>query len=132
MTTQRTERVAALIQQEISTMLVRGLKAPRIGFVTITGAKVSPDLREAWVYYAVHGDEKVRADTAKGLDAARGFIRRELGKALKTKVTPELHFVYDEAIEHGDRIERLIKQVHEEEQRREQVEGEQRDPNETG
>ncbi len=132
MTTQRTERVAALIQQEISTMLVRGLKDPRIGFVTITGAKVSPDLREAWVYYAVHGDEKVRADTAKGLDAARGFIRRELGKALKTKVTPELHFVYDEAIEHGDRIERLIKQVHEEEQRREQVEGEQRDPNETG
>ncbi|MGI5861424.1 MAG: 30S ribosome-binding factor RbfA [Myxococcales bacterium] len=127
MTTQRTERVAALIQQEIGNMLVRGLKDPRIGFVTITGAKVSPDLREAWVYYAVHGDEKVRADTAKGLDAARGFIRRELGKALKTKVTPGLHFVYDEAIDNGDRIERLIKQVHEEDERREQVEGDSRE-----
>jgi ribosome-binding factor A len=119
MASQRLERVAALIQQEIGSMLVRGLKDPRIGFVTVTGAKVSPDLREAWVYYAVHGDEKAREDTSRGLEAARGYIRRELGKVLKLRCTPEVHFVFDEAIEQGDRIEQLIRQVHEQDVRRE-------------
>jgi ribosome-binding factor A len=118
-TNSRLERVAALIQQEVGSMFARGLKDPRIGFVTITGAKVSPDLREAWVYYAVHGDERTRQETAKGLEAARGYVRRELGKALTMRVTPDVHFVVDEAIDRGDRIERLIKQVHEEEKERE-------------
>jgi ribosome-binding factor A len=116
----RIDRVAALIQQEIGNMLTRGLKDPRIGFVTITGAKASPDLREAWIYYAVHGDERARQETAKGLEAARGYIRRELGKAMSIRVTPELHFVVDEAIDRGDRIEQLLKQVHDEDEKREQ------------
>jgi ribosome-binding factor A len=114
----RIERVAELIQQEIGQMVVRGLKDPRIGLLTITGAKVSPDMREAWVYYAVHGDERARQETAIGLEAARGYIRRELGKAIRLRVTPELHFVFDQAIERGDRIERLLKQVHEQDRNR--------------
>jgi ribosome-binding factor A len=118
MASTRLERVAALIQQEIGRMLVRGLKDPRIGFVTITGAKVSPDLREAWVYYAVHGDERSRQETAAGLEAASGYLRRELGKGLTMRTTPKLNFVFDEAIERGDRIERLLKDVREQDQRR--------------
>jgi ribosome-binding factor A len=107
----RGERVAELIQQEISQLLIRGLKDPRIGLLTITGAKVSPDLREAWVYYAVHGEAKERRDAQEGLEAARGFIRREVGRAVRLRLTPELHFVFDEAIERGDRIEQLLRQV---------------------
>jgi ribosome-binding factor A len=114
----RLERVAELIQQEVGSLLIRGLKDPRIGFVTITGAKVSPDLREAWVYYAVHGDERARQDTALGLEAAKGYIRREVGRAISLRVLPALHFVVDEAIDRGDRIERLIKQVHDDDKQR--------------
>ncbi len=108
----RTERVAALIQQELGRIFARGLKDPRIGFITITGAKVSPDLREAWIYYAVHGGEAERARTAEGLSAARGFLRRELGAHLTLRVTPDLHFVVDKAIDHGARIDALISEVH--------------------
>lgn len=108
----RTERVAALIQEELGRIFARGLKDPRIGFITLTGAKVSPDLREAWIYYAVHGGDAERARTAQGLMAARGFLRRELGARLSLRVTPDLHFVVDEAIDHGARIDELIQQVH--------------------
>lgn len=107
----RTERVAALIQQELGQIFVRGLKDPRIGFVTLTGAKVSPDLREAWIYYTVHGDEADRRRTARGLEAARGFLRRELSARLTLRVTPELHFVIDTAIDHGARIDELLNEV---------------------
>jgi len=118
----RVERVAAVIQEEVGRMLTRGLKDPRIGFVTITGAKVSPDLREAWVYYAVHGDTRVRQDTATGLAAASGYIRRELGQALRLKTIPQLHFVLDEAIDRGERIEQLLREVHEQDRAREEHE----------
>ena len=114
----RQERVAEAIQHEVGQMLIRGLKDPRIGLVTVTGAKVSPDLREAWVYYAVHGDARVRQDTAVGLEAAKGFIRREIGKAVRLRSTPELHFVVDESIDRGERIEQLLKQVHEQDAER--------------
>ena len=117
-TSSRQERVAEAIQHEVGQMLIRGLKDPRIGLVTVTGAKVSPDLREAWVFYAVHGDARVRQDTAVGLDAAKGFIRRELGKAVRLRVTPAPHFVVDESIDRGERIEQLLKQVHDEEEQR--------------
>ena len=120
-TQSRQEKVAEAIQHEVSQMLIRGLKDPRIGLlVTITGAKVSPDLREAWVYYAVHGDARVRQDTAIGLDAAKGFIRREIGKAVRLRTTPELHFVFDESIDRGERIEQLLKRVHEQDAERAQ------------
>lgn len=108
----RTERVAALIQEELGRIFARGLKDPRVGFITLTGAKVSPDLREAWVYYTVHGGEAERTRTAQGLMAARGYLRRELGANLSLRVTPDLHFVIDKAIDHGARIDELIQQVH--------------------
>ena len=99
----RPERVAHLLQQRLAELFARGLKDPRLGLVTITGVKISPDLREARVYWTVHGDEEVRKATAKGLSAARGYLRHEL-TTLGLRVLPDLHFTYDEAIDRGDRI----------------------------
>lgn len=107
----RPERVAQLIQQKLGEIFARGLKDPRVGFVTITGVKMSADLRDARVYWAVHGDEKTRTETKQGIEAARGFLRREVGRGLELRLTPDLHFTYDEAIERGSRIEELLREV---------------------
>jgi len=114
----RPERVAQVIQQLLGELFARGMRDPRIGLVTITGVKMSPDLREARVYWTVHGDASQRKHTAKGLDKARGFLRREIGLQLKLRMTPDLYFTYDEAIDRGERIEQLIRSVHEEDRNR--------------
>jgi ribosome-binding factor A len=114
----RPERVAHMVQHLLGERFARGMRDPRIGFVTITGVKMSPDLREARVYWTVHGDAGQRAYTAKGLEHARGYLRREIAVELKLRVVPDLHFIYDEAIDRGERIEQLIRQVHEEEDAR--------------
>src|SRR3954470_9498505 len=114
----RPERVAQMVQQLLGEIFARGMRDPRIGFVTITGVKMSPDLREARVYWTVHGDAEQRKHTERGLESARGFLRREIGSALKLRVVPDVRFTYDEAIDRGDRIEQLIKQVHDEDKGR--------------
>src|SRR3954470_5448873 len=114
----RPERVAQMVQELLGEIFARGMRDPRIGLVTITGVKMSPDLREARVYWTVHGDPEQRKHTAKGLDNARGFLRREIAAELKLGVTPDLHFTYDEAIDRGERIEQLIREVHDEEDAR--------------
>src|SRR5437588_7204176 len=114
----RPERVAQMVQELLGERFARGMRDPRIGLVTITGVKMSPDLREARVYWTVHGDAEQRKHTAKGLDNARGYLRHELGVELKLRITPDLHFTYDEAIDRGERIEQLIRQVHDEEGKR--------------
>ena len=108
----RPERVAQMVQQLLGEIFARGMRDPRIGLVTITGVKMSPDLREARVFWTVHGDPEQRKHTAKGLEKARGWLRHEVGLELKLRLTPELHFTYDEAIDRGERIEQLIRQVH--------------------
>jgi len=117
-THKRPERVAQMVQQLLGEAFARGMRDPRIGLVTITGVKMSPDLREARVYWTVHGDPEQRKHTAKGLDKARGFLRHEIAAELKLRVTPDLHFTYDEAIDRGERIEQLIREVHDEERTR--------------
>ena len=114
----RPERVAQMVQQLLGEIFARGMRDPRIGLVTITGVKMSPDLREARVFWTVHGDAEQRKHTGRGLDKARGFLRHEIGVQLKLRVTPELSFTYDEAIDRGERIELLIRKVHEEERER--------------
>jgi ribosome-binding factor A len=114
----RPERVAQMVQELLGELFARGMRDPRIGLVTITGVKMSPDLREARVYWTVHGDPEQRKHTAKGLDKAWGFLRREIALQLKLRVTPDLHFSYDEAIDRGERIEQLIRSVHEEDRNR--------------
>ena len=113
----RPDRVGQLLQQLLGEVFARGMRDPRIGLVTITGVKMSPDLREARIYYAVHGDEKIRKDTQKGLEAAKGFLRREVGKELGLRLTPDLRFTYDEAIDRGDRIDQLLREARQNDQR---------------
>jgi len=114
----RPERVAQMVQELLGQLFARGMRDPRIGLVTITGVKMSPDLREARVYWTVHGDAEQRKQTAKGLEKARGFLRRGIATEIKLRVTPDLHFTYDEAIDRGERIEQLIRQVHDEDRTR--------------
>jgi ribosome-binding factor A len=117
-THKRPERVGQIVQELLGEIFARGMRDPRIGLVTITGVKMSPDLREARVYWTVHGDMDQRKHTAKGLDNARGYLRREIGGSLRLRVVPDLHFTYDEAIDRGERIEQLIRQVHDEDKGR--------------
>jgi ribosome-binding factor A len=108
----RPARVAEEFRHAISELLARGLRDPRVtGFVTVTGAKMSPDLKEATVYVSIHGEEKVREQTLEGLVAAAGYLQREAARALRLRHTPHLRFVYDESVARGDRIERLLKEA---------------------
>ena len=108
---QRCIRVGELIQTEISALLLRGLNDPRIGFVTITGVEVTPDLHLARVYYTVIGDDTVRRNCAAGLKSATPFIRQHLGRQLQMRYTPDLLFQYDSSIDYGNRIESLLREV---------------------
>lgn len=108
MSLNRTERVGALILQEISSMLVKGLKDPRIGFVSITKVQVSKDLRNAKVYVSVMGNQEERENTLNGLVSAQGFIKRELGKRLRLRYVPDLLFKYDDSIAYGIHISEIL------------------------
>ncbi len=108
----RPARVAEEFRQELSALLARGLKDPRVtGFVTVTGAKMSPDLKEATVYVSIHAEEKERERTLEGLRAAATFLQREVARAIGLRYTPHLRFVYDESVERGDRIDRLLREA---------------------
>ncbi|HLM45084.1 MAG TPA: 30S ribosome-binding factor RbfA [Myxococcaceae bacterium] len=112
----RPERVGQEIQAAIGQILARGeLRDPRIGFITITGVKVSPDLRVARVFYSMLGTEKEREDTQKGLEAAKGYVRREVTKAVNLRVSPEIFFSFDESVGEGDKIDRLLREVRQKE-----------------
>ncbi len=108
----RPERVAAEIQAAVAELLTRGeIHDPRVGFITITGVKVSPDLSVARVYYSMIGSDEKKAETQAGLDAAKGFVRREVTKKVKLRISPEVYFTFDGSLDEGDKIERLLKEV---------------------
>jgi ribosome-binding factor A len=110
----RPARVAEEFQHEVSALLARGLKDPRItGFVTVTGAKMSPDLKEATVYVSVHGDAAVRKQTLEGLQAATSYLQREAARHIGLRWVPHMRFAWDPSIEEGDKIERLLKEAKE-------------------
>ena len=110
----RPARVAEEFRQELGAIIARGLKDPRItGFITLTGAKMSPDLKEITVYLSIHAAPAERDRTLEGLRAAATFLQREVSRALKLRWTPHLRFVYDESVARGDRIDRLLKEARE-------------------
>jgi ribosome-binding factor A len=113
MSRDRAKRVAKHVQEELGLLFQRGLKDPRIGFVTVTGVELSPDLRSGKVFYSVMGTDEEKKETAAGLQAATGFLKREVAKALQLRWVPELRFVYDDSIERGARIEELLRQARE-------------------
>lgn len=113
---ERRERVEELIVREVSEILHREVKDPRIGFVTVTGAEVSPDMRQARVFVSVLGSDEERAATLKGLNSAARFIRGQFGKRVAMRVTPEIAFRFDTSIQRGARIFELLEQVKREEE----------------
>ena len=115
----RPDRVGDQIRQELSELLVRGaVHDPGIGFITLTRVKVSPDLQMARVYYTTLGDDAARRETAKALDRATGFFRRHLGDRLRLRRVPELQFQFDESVGHQDRVEQILRDLHDEDERR--------------
>jgi ribosome-binding factor A len=108
----RSHRVGEQIHKEVSALLQKGLKDPRIGFVTITGVEMTPDLHLARIFFTVIADEAGRRDTEKGLKSSIPFLRRELGRRLRMRYVPDLLFQYDSSIDQGNRIESLIRDIH--------------------
>lgn len=107
----RANRIAEQMKKELSDIIGRKIKDPRIGFVTVTDVRVTGDLQIAKVYISVLGDEDQKENTLKGLAKAKGFIRSEIGRRIRLRKTPEIHFEFDESIDYGNRIETLINEL---------------------
>jgi ribosome-binding factor A len=103
----RPQKLGDQIQRELSDLLQRELRDPRVGMVTITSVDVSPDISHAKVFYTILDKQKL-AETSEGLKRSAGFLRSQLARRIKLYTTPELRFVYDESVERGDRLSRLI------------------------
>jgi ribosome-binding factor A len=101
-------RVDEAVRAVLSDAIASDLKDPRIGFVTVTGVKTSPDLRHARVYVSVLGTEEERAATLDGLRSAHGFLQRRVADELTLKHTPALAFQYDDSVDRGMRITELL------------------------
>ncbi len=115
----RPDRVGDQIRQELSELLSRGaVHDPGIGFITLTRVKVSPDLQLARVYYSSMGDEKALRETGKALARATPFLRRQVGERLQLRRVPELEFRFDESIGHQDRVEQILRELHDQEAER--------------
>lgn len=112
MSRSRRERIAQALRDEISGLLRREIRDPRVGFVTITGASISPDLTHAKIYVTVLGEERARRESLVALNRAAGFLQRQVFKQLRLKKTMNLVFLLDETAESGSRIEELLHQIH--------------------
>ena len=106
----RPQKLGDLIQRELSELLQREVRDPRVGMLTITGVDVSPDFSHAKVMFTLLDKEKL-GDTLAGLKRSAGFLRSQLARRIKLYTTPELRFEYDESVERGDRLSRLIDQA---------------------
>lgn len=105
----RAEKVGDQLREEISDILIKELRDPRIGLVTITKVAVSADLRSARVYYSVFGGEKEREESYQGLCSATGYIKQLLGKRIRLRYMPEITFKFDDSLEYGAHIEELLR-----------------------
>lgn len=115
----RAERLAGAIKEELGELLQREIKDPRIGFAFITKVKVSRDKSHAKIYVSILGDKAQQQSTMEGLESAKGFIRQELGRRIRMRHTPELHFIADNSLEEGARILSLLNQINNEREEKE-------------
>lgn len=113
---QRVKRIREEIKK-VTAEIIREMKDPRIGFVTVTDAEVSKDLRHVRLYVSIYGDEEAKQKTLEGLHAATGFVRTELGRTIRLRHTPEISFHFDASIEHGARINQLLAELPETQRR---------------
>ena len=107
----RTDRIGALMQREISDILQRQIKDPRVGFCTVTHVEVSSDLRHAKVHVSIMGDETQHQSSMAGLKNAAGFIRREIGQRLSLRYTPEIRFIRDKSVDYILTVDKLLKEI---------------------
>lgn len=112
-TFKRADRVSDQMKQEIADILMRRIKDPRIGFVTVTDVDVANDLRNATVYVSVYGSDAEKQSSLKGLRSAAAFIRTELGKRMRMRHLPELLFRFDATVERGAHIMELLREIEE-------------------
>ncbi|GAF16709.1 ribosome-binding factor A [Bacillus sp. JCM 19046] len=111
MASNRAVRVGEQMKKELSDILIREIKDPRVRFVTITGVDVTGDLQQATAYITILGEAEEQKATLAGLEKAKGFIRSEIGKRIRLRKTPELTFAIDESIQYGNHIESLLREV---------------------
>ena len=107
----RQERVQEQLVHELSDIIRTDLRDPRIGFITLTGAEISRDLRHSKVYFSVLGDDQAKKDTLTALKSATGLLRSTFAKRVKMRVAPEITFEYDDGISRGQRIFQLLDEV---------------------
>ncbi|HAO92434.1 MAG: ribosome-binding factor A [Deltaproteobacteria bacterium GWC2_56_8] len=114
MSYKRSDRVADVIKEEVASMILHGdIKDPRIGFVTITRVELTPDLKEAKVFFSQIGSAEDKAKSRNGLNHASGYVRRALAKRLDLRHIPNVSFVFDDSLEYADHIEKVIKEMKE-------------------
>jgi ribosome-binding factor A len=111
MASRRSSRVAGQIKEEISDIIRNEMKDPRISFLTITSVDLSSDLRYARVYFSVLGERGEQSRNLKSLEQAAGFIRSQLGRRIRIRHIPELHFFYDDSFDHAQRIAEVMKKL---------------------
>ncbi|MCH4166954.1 MAG: 30S ribosome-binding factor RbfA [Megasphaera sp.] len=107
----RVRKIQEFIKQEVSNILLRELKDPRLGFVTVTDARITGDLREATVYVSFFGNDEQKKDTLRALQHATGYIRTEVGKRLGIRYSPTITFEEDTSLEYGMKIDKLLHDI---------------------
>ena len=112
MPAKRTDRVGALLKAALSDTILRGVKDPRVGMVTVTGVDLSPDLKHAHVFVSIVGDAEARARSLAGLTSARAYLQAQAGKRLGLRFTPELRFEIDPSFAAAERVEHLLREIH--------------------
>ena len=111
MTTRRQRRVAELIHRELSLILLREVRDPRLAEITITEVRVTPDLLIARIYFTVLGDQEAQQEALAGLESASGFLRTQLAGRIQLRLAPELEFELDKSAEYARHIEQLLDQI---------------------
>lgn len=112
MPAKRSDRVGALLQAAIAELLLRDIKDPRIGMVTVTGVELSVDLKHARIFVSVLGDAAARERSLRGLASARAYLQSQVGKRLGLRFTPELRFALDPSFDAAARVEHLLRELH--------------------
>ncbi len=111
MATRRQRRVSEMIHRELSMLLMREVRDPRLADITVTEVRVTPDLLIARVYYSVLGDAEQATEAAAALEAAKGYLRTQLAAQVRLRLAPDLEFHLDESAEYGRHIDELLAQV---------------------
>ncbi len=115
MSARRRRQVGSIIREEVSGIIQRDLKDPRLGFVSVLRVDVSPDMSFARIYVSVFGSHEEQDATMEALDHASGFIRRQLAPRLALRTIPQLRFVLDRSMEHAENIARILAEIEEDE-----------------